>query len=240
MKQFILALTFLTRLYIPNRYEMSEKDFAGSVWFYPIIGLVMGGLLSLIYLGLLYVTDAPNLLSLLLVISYLLISGGLHLDGLADSFDGLFSGRDKARIFEIMSDSRIGSFGVIGLILYFITMFIALQYANWGIVLLFPLIGKGSILVSAGISEYAKEKGMGKIIVDATTPAQLVFAVLLSFIIGALVNFKSILPIAITYLFVVIMTKAIHKKLSGITGDIMGMTVEVSQCLFLLLSAIIL
>lgn len=240
MKQFILALTFLTRLYIPNRYEMSDKDFAGSVWFYPIIGLVMGGILTAIYLGLLWVTDEPGLLSLVLVLSYVFISGGLHLDGLADSFDGLFSGRDKTRIFEIMSDSRIGSFGVIGLILYFGTLLISLQYVDWPIILLFPLIGKGSILVSAGISKYAKEKGMGKIIVDATKPAHLIYALVLSLIIGAILDIKSLIPIAITYLFVLIMTKAIQKKLSGITGDIMGMTVEVSQCLFLLLSAVLL
>ena len=240
MKQFILALTFLTRLYIPNRYQMSEKDFAGSVWFYPIIGLIIGGFLSSIHWGLLWLTEEKGLLALVLVLSYVFLSGGLHLDGLADSFDGLFSGRDKARIFEIMQDSRIGSFGVVGLIIYFGTMIISLQYVNWMIILLFPLVGRSSILLAAGISQYAKEKGMGKIIVDATKPIHLIYGLVLSFGIGALLDIKSLIPMGITFVLVFLMTKGISKKLSGITGDIMGMTVEVSQCVFLLLTAIIL
>lgn len=240
MKQFILALTFLTRLYIPNRYQMDEKDFAGSVWFYPIIGLIIGSLLAALNWGLLWLTGEPGLIALILVLAYVFLSGALHLDGLADSFDGLFSGRDKARIFEIMQDSRIGSFGVVGLIIYFGTMLITLQYIDWPIVLLFPLVGRCSILVAAGISQYAKEKGMGKIIVDATKPVHLVYAIILSLVFGTLLDYKSLIPISITYLLVFIMTKGIHKKLSGITGDIMGMTVEVSQCLFLLLAAILL
>ncbi len=239
VKQFILALTFLTRLYIPNRYKVDENDFAGSIWFYPIIGLIIGGILSAVHWGFLSLTKETDVLALVLVISYIFLSGGLHLDGLADSFDGLFSGRDKVRIFEIMQDSRIGSFGVIGLILYFITLIILFQHVNWIYILLFPLVGRCSILLAAGVSSYAKEKGMGKIIVDAAGVKHVIYSIVLSFAIGAALDIKSLIPISITYALVFLMTKVISKKLSGITGDIMGMTVEVSQCLFLLVTFLI-
>lgn len=239
MKPFILALTFLTRLYIPNRYEMNDQDFAGSISFYPIIGLIIGGILSAIRWGVLYMTPEMDILALVLIIGYVFLSGGLHLDGLADSFDGLFSGRDKARIFEIMQDSRIGSFGVIGLILYFAFLLITFQHVDWTIILLFPLVGRGSVLLAAGSSNYAKEKGMGKLIVDAAGPNHIIYAIVLTIAVGALLDMKNILPICITYVLVLIMTQVIRKKLSGITGDIMGMTVEVSQCIFLLLATLL-
>lgn len=239
MKRFILALTFLTRLYIPNRYKMDEKDFAGSIWFYPFIGLIIGGILSAVNWGMLLLTEEMDIMALVLVLSYVFLSGGLHLDGLADSFDGLFSGRDRTRIFEIMQDSRIGSFGVIGLIIYFACLFILFQHIDWTIMLLFPLVGRCAVLLAAGISSYAKEKGMGKIIVEAAGRKHVVFALVISFAIGATLNIKSLIPMCITYILVFIMTKSISKKLSGITGDIMGMTVEVSQCIFLLMTVLI-
>ncbi len=238
LKPFILALTFLTRLYIPNRYEMNDQDFTGSITFYPIIGLIIGGILSALRWGVFYITPEMDIMALVLIVSYVFLSGGLHLDGLADSFDGLFSGRDTTRIFEIMNDSRIGSFGVIGLILYFAFLLITFQHVDWTILLLFPFVGRSSILLAASTSNYAKEKGMGKLIVDAAGPKHILYVIVLTLVLGALLDMKSLIPICITYILVLLMTQVIRKKLNGITGDIMGMTVEVSQCIFLFFAAL--
>lgn len=240
MKQFILALTFLTRIYIPNNYKVNNKDFANSIWFYPIIGTLIGAVMIGVYWGALFLTQKETILSLILIISYVALSGGLHLDGLADSFDGLFSGREKNKIFEIMQDSHIGSFGVIGLILYFISLFVFFQYINWSLVFLFPLVGRCSVLLAAGISTYAKDEGLGKVIVEYTGYRHIIYALSFSFIIGAIINIKTLIPIIICYILVLLITKIISKKLSGITGDIMGMIIEVSQCIFLLAAILIL
>lgn len=240
MKRFIIALTFLTRLYIPNHYEMDDRDFAGSTWFYPVIGLIIGAIMAGIYYGASFLTKEKPLLALILILGYVFLSGGLHLDGLADSFDGLFSGRDREKIFVIMQDSRMGSFGVIGLILYFVTLFVLFQYVDWRILLLFPLVGRSSVLIAAGISKYAKEKGLGKVIVEGTGKGHILYALLISFAIGALMSLKLLIPISICFITVYCITKRISHRLSGITGDIMGMMIELSQCIFLFAAILLL
>lgn len=234
MKQLLFALTFLTRLPIPNPYKYNEKNFASSIWLYPIVGAMIGGILILGYFGVSFITPNVEVRALILIFLYVLISGGLHLDGLADTCDGIFSGRNKERILEIMQDSRIGTFGVISLILYFLCMFIVLQVVDWQVLFIYPIIGRASVLLGAGISKYARESGLGKVIVDSANIRHVIYSVLLTIIIGGIVDIKMVISIGITFIWVIFVTLNINNKLSGITGDVMGMLIESSQCVFLL------
>ena len=119
MTPFFIALQFLTRLKIVNQTEWTMEDFGKSVATFPYIGLIIGIFLTIIY----FIFSqflAPVPLMLIIVISEFLFTGGLHADGLMDTSDGLFSGREREKKLEIMKDSRIGSFGVVAFV--FVTL----------------------------------------------------------------------------------------------------------------------
>ena len=119
MTPFFIALQFLTRLKIVNQTEWSMEDFGKSVGTFPFVGLIIGIFLTLIY----FIFSqflSPMPLMLIIVISEFLFTGGLHADGLMDTSDGLFSGREREKKLEIMKDSRVGSFGVVAFV--FITL----------------------------------------------------------------------------------------------------------------------
>jgi adenosylcobinamide-GDP ribazoletransferase len=233
MKGFILMLTFLTRIPIKYTFSFNSDDFVKGIKYMPFIGLLIGGcLFPVSYFG---DNIVPSILSLLVIILYLIITGGLHLDGLADVSDGIFSYRDRDKIFEIMKDSRIGSFGVISLILYFISMVTIIGYSDPVTILLFPLVGRCFALLICSISEYAKESGMGKEFVEKTKYSYVIFGFVLLF--SLIIVFNKLLLIGavfITGIIVLFVNNSIHKKLGGITGDVIGMTIEFSQVIFLL------
>ncbi|GKX32058.1 adenosylcobinamide-GDP ribazoletransferase [Vallitalea longa] len=233
MKGFILMLTFLTRIPIRYKFDFNSDDFIKGIKYMPLIGLIIGGILFPIR----HFGDklVPMILSLLIILVYLIVTGGLHLDGLADVSDGIFSYRDRDRIFEIMKDSRIGAFGVTALILYFMSMIVLLGYSNDVTILLFPVAGRCFALLVCSLNKYAKEKGMGKDFIDNTRISHVIGGFILLIILVSLFQ-KWLLLIAtvITGIIVLLVSSSVNKKLDGITGDVIGMTVEFSQVVFLL------
>jgi adenosylcobinamide-GDP ribazoletransferase len=126
-KALLAAFQFLTRLPIPVRFEYTETVCRRSVVFYPLAGAVIGLLLSLAGAGLLHILPALPAACLLLVL-WVGLTGGLHLDGLMDTADGILSHRPRERMLEIMKDSRVGAMGVIVCVLQ-LMMKLALLYS---------------------------------------------------------------------------------------------------------------
>ena len=124
-EQFIILIQFMTRIPIPLKISYSEKKLGKSIKFFPLVGLIIG--LILYFTNFLIITYLKNIfcskiiIAIFLIIVEILIVGIIHIDGLADTFDGLFSYGRKERMLEIMKDSRIGTNGTVVLILYFIT-----------------------------------------------------------------------------------------------------------------------
>ena len=165
MTPFFIALQFLTRLKIVNQTEWSVDDFGKSVVAFPYVGLIIGLILALLY-GILspFIPLVP--LMLIIVIAEFLITGGLHADGLMDTSDGLFSGRERERKLEIMKDSRIGSFGVVAFV--FVTLLkwqllTAIPTAGFipMALIMMPLMSRWSLVLSIRSYPYAREQGMG-------------------------------------------------------------------------------
>ncbi len=121
MKGLILLFSFMTRLPVP-KMEFDSEELGKSMKFFPVVGLVIGLILYLFARGISFVTGSsfPFLLSVLVLLLEVAITGALHLDGLADTFDGMFSYRSKQKILEIMKDSRLGTNGALALIFYFL------------------------------------------------------------------------------------------------------------------------
>ncbi|MGE5613890.1 MAG: adenosylcobinamide-GDP ribazoletransferase, partial [Bacillota bacterium] len=112
MRRFILMLQFLTTLPVKINVKAGREDFGKGLVLAPLVGLVVGALTAgFNYLfGILF---PPLVTAVLTVAVYILLTGGLHLDGLGDTADGIFSNRPAERVLEIMKDSRVGTNAVI-------------------------------------------------------------------------------------------------------------------------------
>ncbi|MHC4593839.1 MAG: adenosylcobinamide-GDP ribazoletransferase, partial [Planctomycetota bacterium] len=114
MKQFLIALQFLTILPINIRSEVNEKDFGNSLLYFPVVGILIG--LVLCTAAFLF-SVLPNLVvGVIILIISIVITGAIHLDGFADTCDGFYGSKPKDKILEIMRDSRVGTMGVVGVV----------------------------------------------------------------------------------------------------------------------------
>ncbi|MBI5419722.1 MAG: adenosylcobinamide-GDP ribazoletransferase [Deltaproteobacteria bacterium] len=162
MIPFFAALRFLTILPIPARWCGGEDELGRSIPFFTAVGLCIGGLAAVSdYLLRRILPPFPA--AVLVVIVLLAASGGLHIDGLADTADGFFSFRTRDRILEIMRDSRTGPMGAAA-----VACVIALKIAvlasvprplRWGTVLLMPVAGRCALAVTMALLPYARTNG---------------------------------------------------------------------------------
>ncbi len=242
-RSIMLMLTFLTRIPFPVKFEFKSDDYARGIFFFPLIG----GFIGVLILPLAFVWQKiPEIIFPMLVIAYyLLLIGGLHIDGVADVFDGVFSARNRERMLEIMSDSHVGAFGVVGLILYFMGMYVGIFAASgektFPIILFsMPVVGRSMGLIGAGISRYAKEEGLGKAVVDEANPLSSgITVVILTFFFWWVAPWLGLSFLLVLFVMMGILYR-LHRILEGITGDVLGFLIEVGQVMFLLITSSVL
>lgn len=239
LKRFVLMLQFMTT--IPLRFDLraTSEDYGKGLVFAPAVGLIIGGILEGCRYVLSLLLPLPVTAVLVMVI-YILLTGGLHLDGLGDTFDGLFSGRSGDRMLEIMRDSRVGTNAVLAVasvILLDTAMLYSLQdkiilFA----LLLFPVAGRIGSLISAGISKYARSgEGLGKSFIDYCRMPDVAAGLVPYFLIFFLVSGLQGLIAGIIPVFSAFgVTKFFSRKVGGATGDILGAVCELNQTIFLL------
>lgn len=236
MKSLLLMITFFTRIPIRYNYEYNEKDFIKGIKFLPIIGLIIGAAMYIpvLLIGFIH----PPVISLLSWIIYIWITGGLHIDGLADTVDGIFSNRDREKTLEIMKDSRIGAFGVLGMLLLIIWNLVFTSYIDIRTIIIVPIVGRSAAILSGSISKYAREApGMGKGFIENCRGREIISAMIFSSIsVILLFKLQGLIILAILYLVILMVTNNINKKIGGMTGDTIGFVVELSQGIFIFLA----
>ncbi|MDP1853926.1 MAG: adenosylcobinamide-GDP ribazoletransferase [Candidatus Omnitrophota bacterium] len=238
MPGFLAALQFLTIIPI-NTKGIREKDIVNSCIFFPLAGLFIGLILFIVYKPLasfLYVS--PLLSSAIVVIFLAVITGGLHLDGLADTFDALSANRDKAGKLEVMRDSRIGTMGVLSL-----TSVIALK-----ILLLSEIdtFNKFSALLSMCILSrwaqvfcmrrfiYARHSGKAKVFFSGMTKRIFLLAGFIALLaVVMLLRLNGIYLFVFVTIFAFLLGKLFSSRFGGLTGDIIGAINEISEVLVL-------
>ena len=241
MKQFILMIQFLTRLPVPVTLEVETEDFEKGIIYFPAVGMIIGAILFIAAKTLMPFLDALTL-AVIIVFLEVLITGGLHLDGLADSFDGLFSYRDRERMLEIMKDSRIGSNGVLALIFVLLAktaLINGLLMQNWLMpLLLMPVLSRFMTVFASRISKYARPSGMGNFFIGKVSNGQV--AIGLGFTGFWLFLFAPALwwllvPMAFaTWWF----SRFCEGQIGGMTGDTLGANVELQEILLLAMALI--
>lgn len=237
MGSFLLMLSFFTRIPVGKHVEYSNERFIKGIVLFPLTGFVVG--IFLVLPKFLSIASRP-IEAILIITLYLFLTGAIHIDGLTDSLDGLFSNRDPNRILEIMKDSRIGSFGAIGLILYFLIFFSTIQIVDFRWLFLMPFMGKVNGFVAAGVSSYARsEGGMGKLFIEGIGPWNAFSYASMMLVISYLIlGGFGLLASLMTLMFTILMARWIFTKIGGMTGDTIGLVIEVSQCVFLLIGSI--
>lgn len=242
MNEFLIGLQFLTRISIVKQTVWTEEGFGRSVKYFPLIGAV----LSICYVGIALLIDEKFIMlrSAVILTAMAMLTGGIHCDGFMDTFDGLFSGRDKYKILEIMKDSRVGSFGVVSFVMLMLIEFATLNELSTKFIFTIysaPIIARLMMVITIGKFNYAREEGMGKAFAKYTDNSTITFAVIETLILIAPLMLIEIelmknllIAIFIPLTFTIYFGKLSTKKIGGVTGDIYGAVTLISEMLVMI------
>ncbi|WP_277962319.1 adenosylcobinamide-GDP ribazoletransferase [Pseudomonas sp. RIT-To-2] len=233
MLPFWIALQFLSSLPVRLAGMPPPQAMGRSLLCYPLVGLLFGGLLWALNLVL---AGTPALLhAALLLAAWVLLSGGLHLDGLADSADAWLGGfGDRARTLEIMKDPRSGPIAVVTLVLVLLLKFCALLAVVDGghaqVLLIAPLLGRASLLGLFLTTPYVRAGGLGQALADHL-PRAAGRGVLLVSVAACwlLAGFKGLAMVAVAVLIGAWLRRQMCRRLGGTTGDTAGALLELLE-----------
>ncbi len=237
----IIAFQLLTRIPIPVAVERSARNQGYSILFYPLVGLVFGAVLLLLAA---VVASQPLVLqATLLLVLWVALSGGLHLDGLADSTDAWVGGMgDRERMLVIMKDPSSGPMGVTAIVLLLMmkwSLIMALLEQNQLALLLWsPILARTLLITLFQTTPYLRTGGMGE---DLSHNLPKWLALLVQFgVVAAALYFEVHWAVLLLYLAMAWLFRLIvMRQLGGITGDVAGAMVEKMEALLLLLLVLI-
>jgi len=248
--KLLVASQFLTTLPVLGRREVSAEDVGASLAYFPLVGLFLGAILA----GVDWVLSLilPSfIVNVFIIIALLLFTGALHVDGFIDTCDALFGRGTPQERWRIMSDSRVGSFGVVGafclLLLFYVSLGeIAEAYRTVALILM-PALSRWSMVYAIFAFPYAKPAGLGKAFEEQANWRKLALATLLvlASTLGLLI-IKGLVFIfvGLTLVFAVWVIAAalglfLKRKFDGLTGDSYGAINEVTQVAVLIFFGVI-
>lgn len=243
MKSLVLMIQFMTRYPIPVRIEFTAERFVQGMKWMPLVGL-----LAALPAGLVFAFAdtflGREIAAIAAVILLITVTGGLHLDGIGDTADGLFCYRTRERMLEIMRDSSLGANGVIAIVLTVLLKYILLHNipATGAVlaVLATPVLGRMALTWHSAVARYAREeRGIGEY-VNRTGLAQAAAATLISCaIITGILLLGGVQPALVLWmvpllhfppiLLAVLFAAYLKKRLGGITGDTIGASIELAE-----------
>lgn len=240
LKRMALTIQFMTRIPIPLKIEVKNDEFYKIVSYFPVVGIIIGFILSLIYIALKNLFSREIVMTFVIAFSYIL-TGAMHIDGLADTFDGLFCNKDKEKILEIMRDSRLGTNGVLATAFMIILKILFLVYINDNntlpLLLVMPILGRLAITFATVISKSARDgEGLGGLMIGKAGIREFLIAFVISLISGIFIMpfaiFAELLIIVILASFII--TKYITLRIGGMTGDTLGAVNEITELLVII------
>ena len=234
-----MALRFLTVLPVPLGRETNSERVGRSLMYFPLIGLLVGLLLA----GLDWALDRVLPVSVssgILLVFLVLVTGATHLDGFIDTCDGLVVGKTPQQRWEIMRDSRVGAFGVVGACCLLLLMYVSLanlpeSSRTWALVLM-PVLGRWAVVGAIAAFPYAKPEGLGRAFKDQATWLTVAVATIVA--LAASVGFLRLTGLAImggVGLATLVLCAVLKWKFAGLTGDTYGAVIEVGEVTGLIL-----
>lgn len=234
--RFCAALRFLTVFPVPGRIGGEEEDLARSVVFFPVVGVVVGSVLAVIaWLIWPFLPALPA--AAIMVFLLLVISGGFHLDGLADSADGLLSARPREQILQIMRDSQIGSMGAAVLVMVLLTKTVSLgslpQAEAASAMFLMPIAGRCLMVLMMVLLPYARgNEGRAALFYETASQEKKIV-----YITGGILysccwyagGGAGLAAGATSLVAMLLFAGLCRSKIGGATGDTLGATSELTE-----------
>ena len=227
-------MQFLTRIPLATRTLFDHKDYANSLAWYPVIGLVLGGLVWLSGVALAGLSSTSLTAALVLAV-WVLLTGALHLDGVADCADAWVGGfGDREKTFQILKDPRSGPIAVVVLVLVLLIKWAALEVLlgseHWWIIWLIPLLARGAMPYIFWRLDYVSSSGLGSAFVEGLSRQRILISLLFVVVI-AMLSLTAQLEILVLFVVVSLLIylwwkRASYQKLGGFNGDCAGALVE--------------
>lgn len=237
MKSILIAFQFLTRFPIQLK-EFTPADLSRSMSWFPLVGLFIGLILILI----LFITSlfslTPEITAGLLVLVLIILSGGLHLDGLSDTTDGFYAGKTTEDRLSIMDDSHTGAMGVIAivtiLLLKYTILVSLLKPPTFGLpiipLLIIPMLSRWGMVAASAILPPARTEGLGQSFLANIHPKQWVIATLITFAVAiGFMHFNGFIICMVGLVLVIVSVLYIKQRIGGLTGDTLGAINEIIE-----------
>ena len=231
-EQIATAFQFLTRVPLPTS-AWSPDGLSRSAKFFPLVGLAIGTAAATLHLWL-----SPHfpvgIDSMLIVLFTVLVTGGLHEDGLADVADAFGGGRDRDQILSILKDSRIGGYGALALIFSIASrvLLLAVIPGNWfaRYVVSAQILCRWTMLPLAFMLPAARKQGQGARLAKQISLVSMTLGTLFAFgIAGFLLRMNAVGPIVVVLLLTVLSGLYYRSRIRGITGDCFGATIQLAE-----------
>jgi adenosylcobinamide-GDP ribazoletransferase len=235
----------MTILPLGGKKRLTDEDFGKFPAFYPIVGIVIGLILFLFY-KLLELCGSPNAVSAVLICTLnIIITRGFHLDGLSDTMDALLSHKSREEKLAIMKDPHQGTFGVLSIVLDLLLRTFLLKEILDGPyfpapLILFPVWGRLTSSTVSAFSRYARASGgLAYASVELSGFKEFLVAFGTTTVFSLIFGFQPFLMALIVFLASLVMVFIWEKILMGVTGDILGASLEISEVLSLFLYVLI-
>lgn len=243
MKAFFIGLQFLTRIHLVSQTVWTEEDFGKSVRYFPLVGAVLGmiyGGTAFIMFNLLphFGVFTPHYFGVAILLAMtVILTGGIHCDGFMDTVDGIFSGRPRDRMLEIMKDSRVGSFGVVVFVLLILIQYATILDINshqlYKILFIMPIIGRLMMTSVIALCPYARNEGMGKAFAAYASKKMLLAVTAYTIILLIPVGMMGLVALTAAVLFTLYFSRYVTRLLGGLTGDVYGAVCVLSETMVL-------
>lgn len=247
VKNFINAVQFLTIVTVNKKHRAEEGSLARSMVYFPLIGFLIGFLLVYADKAMTLIALPQTIANVLLIAISVLVTRALHIDGLADTLDGLMGGRDHSSRLSIMRDSRLGTAGALGIFFVLAIKYVSLNNLfdseKVAALLTAPVLARWSQTLMVFKANYGREDGMGKAFVGHLRSSGLTAASVVAIGLSAFVvlrqDTRSVVLIFSLLCSVVLLTFMgrwyLVRKLGGVTGDAIGAVSEMNEVLVFLL-----
>lgn len=232
MKEFLIALQFLTTMPVRIKSQINEKDFGATLFYFPVVGLLIGLVLFAVAMFFDFLPSLPR--SAVILITSIIVTGAVHLDGFADAADGLYGNKSKEKILEIMQDSRIGAMGAVGLIcllLFKFSLIAGMSKAVLGRALIIaPVISRWCMVFACYSSECARKESKAKFFIEYASKKEVISGVIFTVALCVfLLGLKGAFVFISVFVPVCLFSGYVKRKIGGITGDILGAVNEIAE-----------
>jgi adenosylcobinamide-GDP ribazoletransferase len=239
IRAFLFSIQFLSRIPIPAISAPNADDQSRAALYYPVVGLLIG--LLMVSIVFLLARSEPLLVSAIVVVFWAIITGALHIDGLADSADAWLGGiGDVDKTHTILKDPLLGAAGATAISCIFLIKYSALfsliKQDNYTIIMLAPVIGRTMILLLFCSTDYVRKQGLASAVVEGLNSRAALIGLTITLLIAAWFSLPGVIAVFLVFLA---LRNIMIKRLGGCTGDTAGATVEITEASWLLAAALV-